>query len=149
MISKNEMRLNPRKRPKRPPRDETNSTGPIEMLRSVSTKGGKISLNSQSFLSRIKSKALIEPYSAQFLVQRRCSARQYPPPRRCRWWTHPSVADFRRWSVLNNHLLSLLYQGVKVSLPFRAANVPDVIWNTSRIHLLHLMDERFVLSELC
>ena len=59
MISKNEMRLNPRKRPKRPPRDETNSTGPIEMLRSVSTKGGKISLNSQSFLSRIKSKALI------------------------------------------------------------------------------------------
>ena len=63
MISKNEMRLNPRKRPKRPPRDETNSTGPIEMLRSVSTKGGKISvilsLNIRSFLSRIKSKALI------------------------------------------------------------------------------------------
>ena len=56
MISKNEMRLNPRKRPKRPPRDETNSTGPIEMLRSVSTKGGKISLDSQSFLSTIKSK---------------------------------------------------------------------------------------------
>ena len=39
MISQNEMTLNPRKRPKSPPRDETKSTGPIEMLRSISAHG--------------------------------------------------------------------------------------------------------------
>ena len=31
MISMKETVLNPRKRPKRPPREETNSTGPIEI----------------------------------------------------------------------------------------------------------------------
>ena len=36
MISRKEMMLKPRKRPKRPPREETNSTGPIEMLLSIS-----------------------------------------------------------------------------------------------------------------
>ena len=36
MISRNEMMLNPRQRPKSPPREATKSTGPILMLRSNS-----------------------------------------------------------------------------------------------------------------
>ena len=36
----------------------------------------------------------LKPNPARILVQRRCSAWRSPPPRRCRSWTHPSIADY-------------------------------------------------------
>ena len=46
MISMNEMMLNPRQRPKSPPREATKSTGPILMLRSNSGKDYRLELES-------------------------------------------------------------------------------------------------------
>lgn len=148
MISQNEMTLNPRKRPKSPPMDDTKVTGPIEMLRSISAHGDYHLFYWRDFYLRqwLCTRLYFsgEPYQAQILVQKRCSAQQCPPPKRRKLWTRSSVVDSGGWLVLCDHLLRLLQQGVKVSTSPRAVDVLDVIGNISRIHPFHLMEECLV-----
>ena len=48
----------------------------------------------ENFMKLKRASIFLKTNPAQILVQRRCSARQSPPPRRCRSWTHPSIADY-------------------------------------------------------
>ena len=105
MISRKEMMLNPRQRPKSPPREAMKSTGPIRMLLSSSVD------IEQWIHKRRYNRCFSHPWLC--LCQRRCWQQQYLPPRRCSNRPFKGKVIFVASPISLNH--NLYKQGTKLS----------------------------------